>query len=87
MPPNMRSAARIGGLTTDIGAATAAGQVGAANAQAQGIQGLGQAVQTGLLGAGTGFGGGNQVDTSGSIRTTNPFTPPPPRQVNPFTGQ
>jgi len=79
-------AARIGGLTTDIGAANAAGLVGSANAQAQGIQGIGQAVQTGLLGAAGGFGGGNQVNTSGSIRTTNPFTPPQ-QTVNPFTGQ
>jgi len=75
-------AARIGGLTTDIGAATAAGIVGGANADVARTAGFTQALQTGILGASGGF--GSNVPTSGSIRTTNPFTPPP---VNPFTGQ
>jgi len=61
-------AARIGDLTTGIGAATAAGQVGSANAQAQGTQAIGQAVQSGILAFGGGGGGlgGGRTDTSGA---------------------
>ena len=50
-------AARVGGLTTDIGAANAAGLVGAANAQNAGTAGITQALQTGIMGASGGFGG------------------------------
>lgn len=78
-------AARIGGLTTDIGAAGAAGLVGAANAANAGTAGLAQALQTGILAASNRFGGGGtQVPTSGAIRTVNPFTPPPAAPINPF---
>lgn len=58
-------AARIGGLTTDIGAAGAAGLVGAANAANARTAGFTNALQTGVLAAGAGF-GGNRVDTSGA---------------------
>jgi hypothetical protein len=64
-------AARIGGLTTDIGAANAAGVVGSANAQAQGTQAISQALQTGIMGAGNNFGGvpinQNIANTTGVI--------------------
>ena len=60
-------AARIGGLTTDIGAAGAAGLVGQANAANARTAGITQALQTGILGAGVfGGGGGGGVDTSGA---------------------
>jgi hypothetical protein len=65
-------AARIGGLTTDIGAAQAAGLVGSANAQAAGTQAIGQAFQTGIMGASGGFGGGG-VPINQSI-ANNPNT-------------
>ena len=64
-------AAKIGGLTTDIGAANAAGVVGSANAQAQGTQAISQALQTGIMGAGNNFGGvpinQNIANTTGVI--------------------
>jgi hypothetical protein len=55
-------AARIGNIQTDIGAVNAAAGVGAANAEIAGIQGLTQALQTGVIGASGGFGGGTFQD-------------------------
>ena len=68
-------AARIGGLTTDIGAANAAGLVGAANAQNAGTAGITQALQMGMMGASGGFGGGEVPINQELANTTGIITP------------
>jgi len=60
-------AARIGDVTTSIGAANAAGTIGAANAANAGTAGVAQALQTGLLAFGNRSNGSPPPPTSGRI--------------------